>query len=87
MGGVNAIVINTASIPTVTQEIDASPGSIEIGKIVRCVGSEYPPSNSPKMGRPKIRVRRMPKQVMVRMAMILYQGFSAYSLLAFHFRS
>jgi len=76
MGGVSTMVINTAKSPTVSQEIDASPGSVGIEKMLRCVGSEYPAKNSPKIGKPKIRGRRMPKQVMEYMGMILERRVS-----------
>ena len=65
------MIIKTASSPTVSQEIDASPASVEIEKMVRWVGREDPASNSPKIGKQRIRVRRMPKQVMESMGMIL----------------
>ena len=55
--------ISAVSVTQASQEKDAVPGSVGIGKRVRWVGSEYPDSSSPKSGNPRIKGRRMPRQM------------------------
>jgi hypothetical protein len=63
MAGVRVEAISRASIPQASQEIDNSPGSVGIGKMVRLGGRLYPARNNPNAGKPRIKVRRIPRQL------------------------
>ena len=67
MAGARVAVISRASIPQANQEIDNSPGSVGIGKMVGLVGSEYPARINPNSGKPKIKARRITRQLNVSM--------------------
>jgi hypothetical protein len=63
MTGVRVAGISRASIPKASKEIDASPGSVGIAKMVRLGGSEYPARSNPNRGKPRIKIRRIPRQL------------------------
>jgi len=63
MAGVRVEAISRASIPQASQEIDNSPGSVGIGKMVRLGGREYPARSNPSRGKTRIKARRIPRQL------------------------